>query len=240
MARTMSQQMMEKVRAVANASHALQVLTEIDPRATVMSIDGISAFDLFSRQAMLQGLMDLDGGSSALSFVALFCGTPSSYLWEDYCGRTHTILQGEGGEQGDAVMPLLFSLSQHSTLAAMQAQMRDGEVLLIFHDGIHTVTMPERVGEVYALLAGPLWTCLQVLSGPTLGYGCIRGKHNCGTESVRTLADGSRWSEQLWQKTRQPSCGGVQRNCPHIKVHGTPLGHPDFVQAHSDKSTAQH
>ena len=59
-------------------------------------------------------------------------------LWED------TILQGEGGKQGDAMMPLLFSLGQHSALAAVQAQMGDGEVLLAFHDDIYTVTMPER------------------------------------------------------------------------------------------------
>ena len=147
-ARTMSQQMMDKVQAATAPfqyamatksgceciAHALQGLTEIDPRATVMSIDGISAFELISRQAMLQGLMDWDGGSSALPFVALFYGTPSSYLWEDSCWRTHTILQGEGGEQGDAMMPLLFSLGQHSALAAVQAQMGDGEVLLAFHD----------------------------------------------------------------------------------------------------------
>ena len=40
----------------------------------------------------------------------------------DSCGRTHTIVQGEGGEQGcnDAVALLL---GQHSALAAVQAQM---------------------------------------------------------------------------------------------------------------------
>ena len=38
-----------------------------------------------------------------LSLLSLFYGTPSSYLWEDSCGRTHTIVQGEGGEQGDAM-----------------------------------------------------------------------------------------------------------------------------------------
>ena len=165
-ARTMSQQMMEKVQAATAPfqyamatksgceciAHALQGLTEIDARVTVMSIDGISAFDLISRQAMLQGLMDL------LSLLSHCFSAPSSYLWEDSCGRTRTILQGEGGEQGDAMMPLLFSSAQHSALAAVQAQMEDGEVLLAFHDDIYTVTMPERVGEVHALLEGALWT----------------------------------------------------------------------------------
>ena len=183
-------------------------LTEIDPRATVMSIDGISAFDLIS----LQGLMDLDGGSSALPFVALFYGTPSSYLWEDSCGGPTPSCKGT----------LLFSLGQHSALAAVQAQMADGEALLAFHDGIYTVTMPERVGEVHALLEGALWT--------NAGDGCIREKHNCGTESVRILADGSCWSEQFLAEDKTAIVWRVQRNCPHIngasRVLGTPLGHP--------------
>ena len=46
----------------------------------------------------------------SLSFVHMFCGRPSAYLWEDVEGTVHTINQGEGGQQGDALMPLLFSL----------------------------------------------------------------------------------------------------------------------------------
>ena len=63
---------------------------------------------------MLEGLMRVEGGSSALPFVRLFYGTPSEYLWEDGTGTVHTIPQGEGGEQGDALKPLLFSVG-HST-----------------------------------------------------------------------------------------------------------------------------
>ena len=126
-ARTISQQMAEAVQTATAPSqyalstrsgcecvaHALQGLTEIDPRATVTSIDGISAYDLISRQAMLEGLREMPGGASILPFVSMFHGGPSSYLWEDALGRVHTIVQGEGGEQGDAPMPLLFSLGQH-------------------------------------------------------------------------------------------------------------------------------
>ena len=127
-ARTMSQQMMEEVQsataplqyAMSTGSgceciaHAFQGLTEMNPRATVMSIDGISTYDLVSRKAMLQGRRDLAGGSSALPFVSMFYGALSSYLWEDSMGRVHTILQGEGGEQGDAMMVLLFYPGEHS------------------------------------------------------------------------------------------------------------------------------
>ena len=79
----------------------------MNARATVMSIDGISAHDLVSRKAMLQGLKDLTAGRSALPFVSMFYGTPSSYLREDSTGRVHTILQGEGGEQGIDAFALL-------------------------------------------------------------------------------------------------------------------------------------
>ena len=62
------------------------------------------------------GLLRVEGGSAALPFVRMFYGASSEYLWEDSCGTVHRIPQGEGGEQGDALMPLLFALGQHSAL----------------------------------------------------------------------------------------------------------------------------
>ncbi len=81
-------------------AHALKALTESDPLATVMSIDGIGAFDLISRRSMMQGLARLPRASSLLPFTRLFYGTPSEYTWYDNSGRPHRIAQGEGGEQG--------------------------------------------------------------------------------------------------------------------------------------------
>ena len=66
-------------------AHALQGLTELDPRATVTSIDGVSAFDLISRGTMMTGLMRVEGGSAALPFVRMFYGAPSEHLWVDSC-----------------------------------------------------------------------------------------------------------------------------------------------------------
>ena len=57
-------------------AHALQGLTELNPEATVTSIDGIGAFDLISREAMLTGLRDVAGGSEVVPFVRMFYGTP--------------------------------------------------------------------------------------------------------------------------------------------------------------------
>ena len=62
----------------------VQMLTDINPRQTVVSVDGIGAFDLVSRNAMLQGL---------------FYSAPSTHGWEDELGDPQMIPQGEGGEQ---------------------------------------------------------------------------------------------------------------------------------------------
>ena len=57
-------------------AHVVQALTDAD--ATVLSTDGIGAFDL----SMLEGLRRVEGGDSAFPFVSQFYGSPSSYLWE--------------------------------------------------------------------------------------------------------------------------------------------------------------
>ena len=74
-ARTMSQQLMDAVQkatapfqcAMATRAgcecraHVLRGLTEMNPRATILSVDGMSAYDTISRKAMLQGLRDVHG-----------------------------------------------------------------------------------------------------------------------------------------------------------------------------------
>ena len=82
-ARTMSQQLMSEVQhatapfqyALATKSgcesiaHALHGLTELNPRTTVTSIDGISAYDLTSRQAMLDGMQVICGKMQLARFT---------------------------------------------------------------------------------------------------------------------------------------------------------------------------
>ena len=52
--------------------HAIQALT--DPDSTVLLVDGIRAFDLVSREAMLSGLRNMEGGDKLLPFVVHFHG----------------------------------------------------------------------------------------------------------------------------------------------------------------------
>ena len=106
---------------------------------------------------MLEGLRSVHGGVETLPFVRMFYSSPSRYLWEDQEGVVHTIDQGEGGEQGDPLMPLLFSLGQHGALEAVQRSLRDGERMLAHLDDIYIVTSPDRVGVVIASLQEQLF-----------------------------------------------------------------------------------
>ena len=126
-------------------AHVAQALTDMDDHATLLSVDGIGAFDLVSRGAMMSGLLEVKGGASALPFVRQFYGSPSTYLWDDDNGVTHEIAQGEGGEQGDALMPLLFSFGLHRSLCAVSDRLLPTERLLAFLDDLHVICSPERV-----------------------------------------------------------------------------------------------
>ena len=57
-------------------AHAIQSLTDLDSRATVLSIDGISAFGLISGVAMLGGLHPVRGGYTTIPIVLQFDSEP--------------------------------------------------------------------------------------------------------------------------------------------------------------------
>ena len=97
---------------------------------------------------MLRGLLSIEDGGKVLPFVRMFHGQRSIFLWEDEVGDMHDIPQGKGCEQGDPLMPLLFSLAQHAALVATQEQLRPGEFLFAFLDDIYIVCLPDRVGDI--------------------------------------------------------------------------------------------
>ena len=101
----------------------VQASTEFNEGATIVSVDGVGAYDLVSRTAMLSGLMDMEEGDRDCCHLSVcsFLIRPRS------CGMTKLeIRQGEGGEQGDALMPLLFSLGQHGALKAVARGLEEG------------------------------------------------------------------------------------------------------------------
>ena len=239
-ARTMAQQLGKTVEAATAPyqyalstragceciAHSLQGLCEMDPTCTVLSIDGIGAFDQISRAAMLDGLLNVAGAGEALPFVLMFYGAPSVYLWEDDVGDIHTIHQGEGGEQGDALMPLLFALGQHSALDAIQENLEDGEHLFAFHDDIYTTTSPDRVGSLYALLQEHLfgYSRIRINGGKTQVWNQA-GVRPDACDILERIAQASDLQARVWKGP------GLPEEKQGMKVLGAPLGHPSFVQA---------
>ena len=208
-------------------AHALQGLVELDEDSTIVSINGISAYDLISRESMMTGLFRMAGGSAVLPFVHMFYGSPSEHLWEDNQGNVHVVPQGEGGEQGDAMMPLLFCLGQKEALQSVQRQLEDGERLFAFLDDVYVVTRPERVGEVYRILEEALrvFSCIRIHNGKTKIWNRL-GTRPEACDLLERIARVENPRATVWKG------GGVPTDQQGIKVLGTPLGHDDFVASH--------
>ena len=68
---------------------------------------------------------------------------PSTYIWEDDVGDVHQIVQGEGGQQGDPLMPSLFCIGQHPALAAVPKELREGEKLIAYQDDLYIICQPD-------------------------------------------------------------------------------------------------
>ena len=246
-ARTMAQQLGPQVEsAMAPFQYALstrggsecvayviQGLSELNPDSTVMSIDGISAYDQISRAAMLDGLYTHCGGET-IPFVRMFHGSPSTYVWEDAEGVEHFILQGEGGEQADPLMPLLYSLGQHGALEATQEELADGENLVAYFDDIWVVSpVPETVSHVYGSLQRNLFSHarIRVHGGKTQVWN-RSGIRPEGCDALERIAQAADPRARVWRGSGETDLPPSQQG---IVVLGTPLGDPAFIQAHLDK-----
>ena len=239
-ARTMAQQLRPAVEYAMSTragtecvAHALQELTELDPQATVVSIDGVGAYDSISRKAMLEALFEVTGGSAALPFVRLFYGQPSRYLWDDQFGVVHNVDQGEGGEQGDAMMPLLFALGQHAALEAVQRRLLEGERLFAFLDDVYVLTTTIRVGDVYRALQEELFRhCrIRIHVGKTQVWNAA-GIRPPACDMLERIAQASDSEARVWRGSEVPTS---ERG---VRMLGTPLGHDDNV--HLTRTLAQH
>jgi hypothetical protein len=129
--------------------HVVRAITDADPSATLLSIDGVGAYDHVLRDEMLRGLQRTPQARDMLPFVRLAYARPSKYAWYDDDGNCRFIEQAEGGEQGDPLMPLLFSLGIHDALAYVATQLQDGEHVFAYLDDVYVISQPGRVREVY-------------------------------------------------------------------------------------------
>ena len=107
---------------------------------------------------MLEGLAQVPGGSAVLPFVRVFYCSPSVFLWgNDDGGTVHTIHQGEKGEQGDALVPLLFCPGRHAALEAIQRELTPDKKLFAFLGDLYLVSKANTVGALHNLAQRELW-----------------------------------------------------------------------------------
>ena len=183
--------------------HLLRAATDADPRVTVLTVDGIGAYDHVLRSAMLGRLASMPGARSLLPFVRMSYAQPSSYQWFDDQGAAHVVTQAEGGEQGDPLMPLLFSIGIQGALEEVAASLLPGEQLCAFLDDVYLLCDPSRVWFLYDLLAA----ALARVAGIQLHQGKTRAWNRAGV-----IPDNI---DQLGPEVWQPE---------GITVLGTPIG----------------
>ena len=70
-------------RGTEPVSRLLRAATEASPRATVLSVDAVGAFDHVSRGSMLDALHGHPELQPLLPFARQFYASPSSYTWID-------------------------------------------------------------------------------------------------------------------------------------------------------------
>ena len=100
----------------------LQALAEQHPDSTILSVDGVG---------MLRGLMKCPTGGSVMPFAQMFCGQRG--LWLDDIGEAHHA-QREGAEQGDPLMPLLFSLGPAFSVRSGEQTVDCRKLMALFDD----------------------------------------------------------------------------------------------------------
>ena len=128
-------------------------------------------------------------------------------MWEDADGVRHNIEQHEG-EQGDPLMPMLFSLGLHNALEEVQQLLDPGEFLFAYLDDVFILSSPERTREIFNLLENTL----PKRAGIHLHTGKTRVWNVCGEQPP----DIDNLGEEVW------SPSGVM-------ILGTPLGSGEFM-----------
>ena len=149
---------------------------------------------------MLAGLEGVTGGASFC--LAVFLSTFSMVVYPrtcDDCGIVHTIDQGEGGEQGDPLMPLLFAVGQHPALVATQERLGANEWIFAYFDDICILSRPERVGAVYAVLQDELLrhAHIRIHGGKTHVWN-VAGIEPRVCDALQRIAEASDPSARVW------------------------------------------
>ncbi len=138
-------------------------------------------------------------------------------------GEVHENAQGEGGEQGDPLMPLLFSSGQHPALAAANASLQDGERLFAYLDDIYVICSHVESWKCTVLL----WAHARI----KIHHGKIQLWNRGGSERPPGLQSSPllrlEHDAVVWKS--DPEMPLSQNG---LRVLGAPIGHPLYIVDH--------
>ena len=171
-----------------------------------------------------------------MPFVLQFYGQATTYLWEDGDGHAHHVQQGEGGEQSDAFMSLLFAIGQHAALEAVKALLLPGERLFAFLDDVYVVCLPERAVAIHGVLREELWAHAgtRIHNGKTKLWN-RSGVRPPGSEALEEEARHVDPRAVVWRGD-----AALPQASRGIEVLGAPLGTPELVRGKLRDKLAEH
>ena len=140
--------------------------------------------------------------------------------------RSTTSPRAKGGEQGDAMMPLLYYLVQHRAMQAVGTFARRRASVCVFRPRLLCVPLPQSwtidavLQEALNVHAGT-----QINAGKTQIWNRSSARPE-GCNVSERVARASNPRTIVWRRSQLPS--EMQR----LKILGTPLGHSDFIARH--------
>ena len=159
--------------------------------------------------------------SALIPFVRMFCGVEST-LFNDAEGRGHAVSQAEGGEQGDPLMPGLYSIGVHPALQEVHSRLQPGEELYAFLDDTYVVSLPDRTAPALDLL-GSSRANVDLHLGKTTRAWNAAGEAPPGL-NARVPAGPS--DPPVWVRD-----WALPAESQGLVVLGTPMGSDAFIQA---------
>ena len=196
-------------------------MTEVHPDKVVLSIDGVGAFDHISRARIFTELLQNPQLHVLVPFVRQWYGLQSDFRWIDENGISHTIVQGDGGEQGDALMPGLFCLALHPALVEIRRRLPPGAEIIAYLDYIYVVC--DTNDAQYIL--HDVQTVLQSICRIDVHTGKLVIWGNTPAPCPADIA------------TLAPTAWKCDAPLPErgIKILGTPFGTDEYVQSYGMK-----